>query len=202
MVVKKYGFTNEWKKEFVSTEAANNGSMGLLRLGKMLTVQEETDPKRQHVDIISPCWWVEKLYAYKNHKKLALQQWKTLNNIDIALKFEKHTKLIRHLYMTFDKSMRNITNRHKKGGCGFVHQCPKTECQEVGCYKHLELLKSSKDVCKSLKYVFECHCNYGFNRENKICLRSSFQGVIASYLCLSGSQIKLSMNTMKYMKEQ
>ena len=196
-IMRNYGITDEWQKQFKSVAAAMNGSIAHIKLGQVLTVSMEQGENKPHYFALGSTCWIEKLFPCCIHKKLAQVQFELLNGDKIPLKYGKNDSII-WMYMSYDKSMRTFENRRKYGGCGIIHQCPIIACCKIACYDHLDLNDVHFDF-STLKFHLECHCGYGLKHINdKIGLQSTWQGVIPSWLCCASSKPSLTLNGLKY----
>lgn len=191
MVVQEYGILNEWSAVFETLKGAKTGSVACVKQGKNLILKG-----LDKVSIYSPNTWIEQLFLRKHHTKLCIEQWQVLQNKKIPEKYVNY-KTIRCLYMTLDSKMRSAKARHKKGGCGLVHVCE--SCNKLGCYEHLSLNDPDFDFC-SLKYELICNCGFGLGPDDKIGVRSTFQGAIPSYLCDGNSNPILGTTALKWLR--
>ena len=126
-------------------------------------------------------------------------QYEILKEINIPSKY-KNYKWIRWLYMTLAENMRDEVFRNKYGGCGRIHECPDNTCKKLGCYTHMPMDNPNYNYSK-IKYKMVCNCGYGLGWNDKIGLKSCFQGAIGSYLCTGSSLPAFSFNNVKFMRE-
>ena len=202
IVCENYTLTDDWQQDFRHPQAAMNGSPGFVRLGRWLNLQREKGFDKQHYFAISPKDWIEKMFPFRDHNFLHIKQFEVLKKIKIPNQFKDH-KYIQWLYMTLNEEMRDANIRQSIGGCGLVHKCGKKNCSDrLGCYLHLTLDDPKFDFGQ-LEFELICNCGYSLNNpDDKIGLRSSFQGAIAAYLCnSSNSNPTLSENGLNYMKD-
>ena len=88
--------------------------------------------------------------------------------------------------------------RYKLGGCGLVHVCPDSKCGKFGCYEHLDILDQNFNF-SSLKFAVICKC--GYQIDELIAVRSSFQGAIPCFLCSGNSNASLGINDINFMQD-
>ena len=196
IILSNYGIC---KDTFISKIAAKIGNIGHVKLGEVLVLKKDNGKDKQHFIPLSPDDWMEKLFVYKEHNKLHLDQWTVFKGIDVPEKYKDITN-INWLYLTLKDKMRNLNNLKTLGGCGIIHICPDKKCKKFGCYKHLPLNNKNFD-CQELEYGWFCSCEFDENDDNKkVGVRSSFQGAIPSYLCCNNSNLRLSKSTLKYLE--
>ena len=96
------------------------------------------------------------------------------------------------------KYNKNAEYRLINGGCGLVHECPLISCKKMGCYEHLNMNDLDFDF-SNLNYGVLCNCTYDMN--NKIAVRSTFQGAIPCFLNSRNSNASLTVDSLNFMTD-
>ena len=170
---------NDW----ISEEKAHIGHMYHVKFGKIPEFKRMKH-KNQSYCIISPTKLIEPLQPVRKHKKLLTCQYMGLNQMFIDKKYVKNENFA-WFYGSFDLKVRTQRQRIINGsGCVLIHYCDNKECENPrGCYQHIDINDSNLKI--PLKWELECHCGFGLNDDNdeKICLQSSLQGLIRTFVC-------------------
>ena len=158
-------------------------------------LKKDDGSNKQHFIAIQPNDWMEKLFPFKEHNKLHLDQWKALKGIDLPENLS-HLQNANWLYMTINPNMRTENASKKLGGCGAIHFCHK--CEDAACYKHFP--ESEPMDCSTLDYGWFCSCDFDENDDSKkIAVRGTFQGAIPSYLCCNNTNPSLNKSNLEYL---
>ena len=180
MIAEKYQACNY--NDWISKEKAKIGHLYYVKFGKIAEFQRMKNKSQSYV-IISPKNLIEPLQPVRKHKKMLMSQFSIFNQIFIESQCPKHPKLS-WFYGSFNHDLRSQHQRMINGsGCVLIHYCDQTNCDNPkACYQHINV--NDPNVKLPSKWELECHCGFGLNDLNndKICLQSSLQGLIKSFL--------------------